>query len=260
MPAMLAVFHTLFNVLGAMLIWPAVRRLTSFLHKLYVTPAEEIATPRYLDRTLLDVPDLALRALARELIRMAHITFRLARSMVEHSSSPLQRSAEEEAEGLILLGREIKLYTDRLAARSSSADIAARLSDLIRATQHLTELASAVAPTPADDGLPALAISLPQWEELQQAALDCLVLSGGGHAEPLGGAEGERLQGRVEETYQLLKKGLLQAAATGALPLTVMDRALTRAQSIRRLAGIALKAQRRLSSWVVEDDPVKSQN
>jgi hypothetical protein len=97
-------------------------------------------------------------------------------------------------------------------------------------------------------------MALPQWDELQQAALDCLVLSGTGQAELLGGPEGERLQGRVEETYQLLKKSLLQAAATGALPLTVMDRALTRAQTIRRLAAIALKAQRRLSSWVADDD------
>ena len=254
MPAMLAVFHTLFNLIGAMLMWPVVRRLTSFLHKLYVTPAEEIATPRHLDRTLLDVPDLALRALARELIRMTHITFRLARNVVEQSPSPLRRTIQDEAEGLVLLGREIKLYTDRLAARSSSSDIAARLSDLIRAAQHLIDLASAVAPRSAADDLPATAMSLPQWKELQQAALDCLVLSGTGHAELLGGPESERLHGRVEETYQLLKKGLLQAAATGALPLTVMDRALTRAQSIRRLAGIALKAQRRLSSWVADDD------
>ncbi len=254
MPAMLAVFHTLFNLIGAMLMWPVVRRLTSFLHKLYVTPAEEIATPRHLDRTLLDVPDLALRALARELIRMTHITFRLARNVVEQSPSPLRRTIQDEAEGLLLLGREIKLYTDRLAARSSSSDIAARLSDLIRAAQHLIDLASAVAPRSAADDLPATAMSLPQWKELQQAALDCLVLSGTEHAELLGGPESERLHGRVEETYQLLKKGLLQAAATGALPLTVMDRALTRAQSIRRLAGIALKAQRRLSSWVADDD------
>lgn len=63
---MLAIFHTCFNLLGVLLMWPIEPRLSRRLLRLFEVPrAEQRAT--YLDANVATVPDLAIRAMAREL-------------------------------------------------------------------------------------------------------------------------------------------------------------------------------------------------
>lgn len=64
--AQIALFHTLFNVLGVVLIWPLVPRLTDWLSRCFRSAEEDETRPRYLDRTVLAVPELALNALCKE--------------------------------------------------------------------------------------------------------------------------------------------------------------------------------------------------
>ena len=59
----LVLFHTLFNLLGVLLMWPLSGPLVQFLLARFTTADEDAARPRYLDRNVAAVPVLALQAL-----------------------------------------------------------------------------------------------------------------------------------------------------------------------------------------------------
>jgi phosphate:Na+ symporter len=78
--AVLAAFHTIFNLLGVALLWPLTGRLLGFLETRFRTAEEDEAAPRYLDRNVLVTPRLAFDAMVLELTRVGQISRRLARA------------------------------------------------------------------------------------------------------------------------------------------------------------------------------------
>ena len=66
---LLAVFHTTFNLLGVILMWPLEPFLSRRLLRMFVKPRADDAYPA-LDRNVAMVPDLALRALSIELKKL----------------------------------------------------------------------------------------------------------------------------------------------------------------------------------------------
>lgn len=91
--AVLALFHTAFNVLGVLLFLPLTPRLVAYLATRFGTAEEDIARAQFLDSTLLGTPALALEALARELDRAAGISRGIAvaalrSDIFRHDSAP----------------------------------------------------------------------------------------------------------------------------------------------------------------------------
>lgn len=246
LPATLAIFHTLFNLMGAVLIAPFVRRLTMRLSTLFVTPAELIAVPQYLDKTLVNVPDLALRALARELRRMASLVFQLRRDVLDQKVSNADVRCQIERDGLLLLGQECRKYADRISTGGPPESVARGLQDLIRATQHLSDLL-ALSPRLWSSGYQPLEAGSAEWAALRDAAVTSLSLwSKSEHEISAPEIFEDQLQ-LIDERYQGVKGELLRAASVGIMTVVRADEALTEAQTIRRIAATALKAQRRLS-------------
>ena len=66
----LAIFNTVFNILGIVLIWPLAGYMTAWLQSRFKSDVSAGAVPQYLDKTTLLVPNLAIRALASELGRI----------------------------------------------------------------------------------------------------------------------------------------------------------------------------------------------
>ncbi|NOQ90616.1 MAG: Na/Pi cotransporter family protein [Gammaproteobacteria bacterium] len=62
----LAVFHTLFNLTGVIVMLPLVDRLVVFLEKSLRGKVKEVSEPYYLNEAVLEVPDLAIEALSKE--------------------------------------------------------------------------------------------------------------------------------------------------------------------------------------------------
>mgnify|MGYP007000169674 len=67
----LAIFHTLFNLLGVALILPLNDWLTSFLERRFVSLEEKASKPKYLDKNIAQTPDLAVNALILELLSLS---------------------------------------------------------------------------------------------------------------------------------------------------------------------------------------------
>jgi phosphate:Na+ symporter len=66
----LAIFNTVFNTLGIVLIWPLAGYMIAWLQSRFKSDVSAGAVPQYLDKTTLLVPNLAIRALASELGRI----------------------------------------------------------------------------------------------------------------------------------------------------------------------------------------------
>lgn len=62
----LAVFHTIFNVIGVAVMLPMVPRLVKFLHGAIPKPKEELSEPRYINASAFDFPETFLEAVRQE--------------------------------------------------------------------------------------------------------------------------------------------------------------------------------------------------
>ncbi|MEP4146392.1 MAG: Na/Pi symporter [Halioglobus sp.] len=73
----IAVFHTLFNLLGLVIMVPFINRLAVFLEQHVHLPKADMATPRYLSSASMEVPAAATEAVRKELINLYEYAFRL---------------------------------------------------------------------------------------------------------------------------------------------------------------------------------------
>ncbi|WP_262422754.1 hypothetical protein [Brevundimonas denitrificans] len=234
-------FHTLFNLLGAVIMALTGSRLITFLQRRFVSAEESLARPRYLDPTLAKVPDLALRGLVLEAERMREAAFAM---VVQRREAKAAGAAMEEGR-LLPLGRQIRDFIGEMSAGPLPDPVADALPDVIRAVQHLEEIErmSLRLQTPPAD----IAAASPGWAKLRQALTDSLNGPGAEAADLE--LEYARLIGAAEQAYQQVKTDLLQATARGALLVSQLDRALDLADAFRRCAEAAAKTHRRLGPW-----------
>ncbi len=224
--AVLALFHTSFNLLGVLLMWPLADRLSHWLQQRFVT-AEGDLRPQYLDRTVLGVPTLALDALAAEMRRLSGFVQALLAQL------PGQAPKLQQLQTLSALGESIDRFAESIHRGQMTPTEAARLSELLRAERHLESCLELLDDWPAEDsiasaGEAAQAIESEFWNSLH--TLDLLPAS----------------YDDLQKAYRKAKSAHLDAAARGEESLRVMDEAL-RCLSLARRAGKEWhKAQRLL--------------
>lgn len=236
MATVLAVFHTLFNVMGVLLMWPLTGRLVHWLEALFISG--EAVRALHLDRNLLAVPSLALNGLAMELADMARQSFGAALAVLR-GGSPGEAALVRD--NVLTLGEMARDFVARMGGEGLPADMTGAVADLIRATQHIEEtaiMAAQLRPQTVPAGLEL------EWRGLAEATAAALMLSG---ATPVA----DRLAA-VEVPYQRLKALLLAQTAAGRLSPAAMEAALEHAKALRRTAEAALKAQRRLLPWLAD--------
>jgi phosphate:Na+ symporter len=73
----LAVFHTLFNVVGVAVMTPLVGRLEALLTAVIKQPAEDLAEPKYLNEAALQFPETVLRAVTDETLHLYDNAFEI---------------------------------------------------------------------------------------------------------------------------------------------------------------------------------------
>jgi phosphate:Na+ symporter len=235
--ASLAMFHTVFNLLGVALMWPLVERLTHFLERRFRTSEEDEARPQYLDANVAEVPALALDALKREVQRMGTIALRALREAI--SGTTAERSARDQQ---IVAGLNLAIadFITRLNRTGMSPEGAQRLPGILRIARYyetLAELALEVA-SASHAPLPHTSVESGKFIAQAEALLDAV--------DPAlkledGDAVALALH-TLEEHYQSLKSRLLEAGAQGHLPVAEMDARLRIAGATRRAAQQAVKA------------------
>lgn len=244
MATVLAVFHTLFNVIGAIAMALMYRSLVRWLEKQFVSPLEDLGRPHHLDDTLLQVPAIALSGLAMELGRLIPGGFGEVRRVVaDHTRPAIANPAVTN--GYLRLSQRVRQFIAQLGVTRLPADLMDVLPSLIRATQHLDEAlvaSAALARLPLVDH-PA---DHAAFDWLQQVAHECLDV---GEAGELHLHHDELLDDRarrLDAAYEDEKDWLLTSAVSGSLKVEAMEPLLERAQLLRRCGMQAIKTQRRL--------------
>jgi len=242
--AKLALFHTAFNLLGVVLIWPVASRMTEFLEKHFRAAEEDEAQPRYLDNNIATVPALALDALEREVRRMGGIALRMMRGAMDGTAAD-RLAADQRI--VARLNQALADFISRINRTGMSQDSAQRLPQILRVARYyeaVAELAMEAAAAARESPLPAL---LATGDSFSGWATSLISL-----ADPEGNLEQIAdippcLQ-RTEDDYQKLKAELLEAGAQNRLPVADMDARLRAASAIRRAVQQAVKAAQILSA------------
>jgi phosphate:Na+ symporter len=252
--AKLALFHTTFNLLGVLLMWPLAGLLTSWLLTRFRAREEDEAQPRYLDDNVLAVPTLALDALEREVARIGHRSVALARSALRGSD------AATLAAGQAIVARldaAVEGFVERMNRRAMPLRTSQRLARSLRVQRyHATTAEHALSAGAPPSGLPAMGNSVAAPLAAFRARGDALLEQCDPARPPAETAVRDAALAATEAAYEHLKEALLVAGAAGHTRLPEMERALRHFSLLRRAAQQAHKAAARAEAALAADQPV----
>lgn len=135
----LALFHTLFNVLGAVIVLPFVPQMTRLLGRFFRSGEEDSARPRHLDDTLTSTPDLAVAAVNAEIHRLRELVYGVVRAALDREG--LQAAQlEPKTEAINRLNLAIYDYIMRLRGESMSQPLVEELTRCVRRCRYLEEV------------------------------------------------------------------------------------------------------------------------
>lgn len=90
----LALFHTLFNVLGVIIVSPFINHLVAFLNKRFIPKTIEVGKAKYLDNSILSIPDIALNAIKKEVFHLFTNGFKIIAHGINIKKSNLTSDME----------------------------------------------------------------------------------------------------------------------------------------------------------------------
>jgi phosphate:Na+ symporter len=141
--------HSLFNVALALVFLPLVPVVARLLEKFVPARAEGTGQfgPRYLDRSSLESPALALGQATREILHMADIVremLRKAYRCFKEGSETLCEEVQKEDDKVDLLNNEIKAYITRLSEQALNTEESSREIALLAFANELESIGDIV--------------------------------------------------------------------------------------------------------------------
>ena len=243
--AVLALFHTLFNVLGVVIMLPLAGRLAALLERLFRSAADDISRPQHLDSTLATTPELAVAALRQELFRLRATVAGIVRAALGETAPEV----EHQSAAARALGEAIGGFIGSVQTATMSRDAAGELAQALNAARYLQEAARLA---PQARLLAQQAARQPDaglHQCLRQFLADaaaCAALA----AAPREQSGGDVLRGttleQLVDAYHQAKEAVLHAAAGGRLAVEAADALLDVMSSTRRMVEQLVKGDRML--------------
>jgi len=236
--AKLAIFHTTFNVLGVVLIWPLSGALTRWLQQRFRARDEDETQPRHLDANVLAVPALALDALRREMARIGHLAMTLAsEALIGQHSHALQARHKAHAS----LDQAAEDFVERMNRATMTADTSQKLASSLRILRYYHTTAEQAMNAAAMNRASALLCAEvgEAYQRFRAAAQPLLELDA---PTPFATDEPDETLGAMDRAYEALKSALLAAGASGRIAIADMDEALRHFSALRRAVQQARKA------------------
>ncbi len=132
----IALFHTIFNILGVLLVFPLNDRLVAFLENRFVAREETLSLPKYLDKTIAATPVLAVNALVMELESVAaHV-----RNLGLKSIGGVHVQPQSGHSDLLIirnLSLTVSKFVRSLERKAFSAETSTQLATVLRIDQYL---------------------------------------------------------------------------------------------------------------------------
>ncbi|MCB2182515.1 MAG: Na/Pi symporter [Desulfobulbaceae bacterium] len=258
---LLALFHTIFNLLGVIILYPLTKKLVRFLKKRFRTAEEDEARPRYLDRTVVATPILALHALDMELTRMAQISNRMSKAAISIESGPTARLTSDKAiiDKLVL---EVGNFGKKMQQTTLPAALSEKLPDAMRISGYLFDIGELT------EGLARLQPPQQRMEEMPLASELASFKSRVVHFIDQLGDDGKEFNGKtfiqeleeIKEDYRTLKAKFLRAAGKGDMSAGQMVSYLEIIAHIRRIAEQSEKSFRYLNAIKQTEEILSQKN
>jgi len=244
----LALFHTVFNVLGVLLILPISNILSRYLEKKFRTTEEIESRPKYLDKTVAATPALALNAVTLELARVGEIARRMAKSALSMESAPGKQLYSEYA-AVNNLEQAMADFIMRLEKSALTQDIVEQLPEVLHALQHYTtvsNLALNYAKQQLDIKMARDEAIDTVLEKYKADAVAFLTVVNPKLTEFSIG-ESEKMLEELHKLYRQLRDILLEAGARQHIVIQTMDDVLNQVNRIDRMSKQAFKGARILN-------------
>jgi len=243
----LALFHTGFNLLGLVLMWPLTGRLADFLAARFTSRAEMLSKPAYLDRNVMATPTLAIDALCLELRRAGQMTRQSVHTAVSVEGPP-DRSVREQREATSLLLDAIESFVIDIEAYRLSAGLSSSLPLALRVTNYLDDVIVLAADLDHHrDDIDAL-MKPEVYEAI--AEFQSAVLAHIDRCDPdlEGFSLGDLSKGyeTLRQRWHDLKSQLLEAASRRILPVQHLNSGLEGLRSYLKMAEQMTKVAERL--------------
>jgi len=246
---LLALFHTSFNILGVIIMYPLTTRLVQILQSLWRSQEENEARPKYLDKNVVTTPTLAIHSLVLELKRIGAIARRMAKGAISSEKGPSGKLSHEK-EIIKKLTYEVGKFSNLMQRTNLPEELDHQLPNALRVSGYfraVAELAMEVArlqerlKPSARDGEIHQAIS-----HLKRDTVKLLACADNDFEGYSSEDCANRLR-RLQEGYLALKSMLLRAGTKGEISVSEMVHTLDLLARIRRIAEQAEKGARYLT-------------
>jgi phosphate:Na+ symporter len=247
----LALFHTIFNLLGILLLWPFTRRLVAFLKQRFVADEEDEARPKYLDNTLIDTPVLAREALAKELRRIQDVSIRMAEDAINTEASLSPRLLADRYV-LDKLTDAVGAFSSKLRRTDLPVEVAESLPKALAAARYFIDVAELAGEIDQKQSREVSGVSKKLEDMLaEMRRLSISILEQAREINGYGemAEQGVDVLDTLEQNYESVKTQLLRAGAMGEITARHMVALIELMKNIERLVSHSVKGQRLLRDF-----------
>ncbi|RAK00825.1 Na/Pi cotransporter family protein [Aliidiomarina maris] len=242
----LALYHTLFNVLGVLLMWFFAEHLFRFVERMVKQPDLSSETARYLDKTVLSSPVMGVGAMHSEQKRVFKQLLRRGRHILALADD--ERDGHDEVNTSTLMTK-IADFSDELGKVAGMGNQSELYLNLNWALREMRELR-----------LNLNALRKPDANGLHDALGEALVqllsqLMGSGQLKALSAIERSQLMKAIKAERRTRRKFLLAQLEQGSADATLTTRQLTlianaedAAKRVLRVAGVLYPAQEAIAT------------
>ncbi len=216
--ARLALFHTLFNLLGILLMWPVEPFMSRFLLSRFKERQHSLAKLQFLDRNLIALPDAARAALAQEMERLL-VQYPVAMATLPGADAKRlshvairDRLLEEIGDFLADVGRQ-HLNDEQITVFQMGWRLQGNLLNMDDTLERLNGLGLAL--QRHDD-----------WARVESILVDWFASAGRQMEEEWRAGDGSEGAETLLNKYEQAKHGLLASAMSGSLSRASLDLAL----------------------------------
>ncbi|XOV79485.1 MAG: Na/Pi cotransporter family protein [Aestuariibacter sp.] len=244
----LAMFHTIFNVLGVLLVYPHNDRFVRFLEKHFKHGESEIVRPKFLDSNIATTPELAMNAL---MLEMEALSCRVSELCFDSFSQQALSSniIEERAEAIKQLSNQVSMFIVSMESKSLSDETTLNLTTMMRVEQYFLSSVNSIIDVKG---------SLHQLsQETNESLLESnkqFVAAINQFVSPAWLQDTEKANNLEKDfsalcvQYEELKNQLLLSATSGKLSVSQMSQWLECIEESKRLVEYWYKAMSRLRS------------
>ena len=260
----LALFHTVFNVLGVAIRLPLANRMAAFLERCFRTAEEDMGRPQHLDATLVSTPELAIAALWQELLRLRRLVIGIVQAAFT-SEATTALIVEHRSAALRTLSGSIAGFIARLRTETMPLEVGNELARALRIGRYLHEAARLAPGAHAlrlKTNLVAESQVLAALERTLVDACACVALANRPEITPENDAARSSALEEFQQAYQGAKAAALEAAVGGRFCVDETERLLDDLSITRRLVEQLVKADRLLRTpelaRAIEEEPDES--